>query len=232
MAKQDFNAQFEVEEKCIPHLKHQLRFVFQEQNQSLMEEAEAIKTNLKTVEGKVAQLEERFALGEVGKEIFDKFHGVFIKERDSVLEKMELLATANSNLENCIEWVVDQCGNLSNTWASSLCSDRLVMQHLIFPEGISYDYENEQFLTKRVNTLFAPIPELKGILVKKKKGSKEINSFDPLLRRKRDSNPRYLAVQWFSRPPHSTALPFLRCKSKNVGIRQNAFSHSIAYSSL
>jgi site-specific DNA recombinase len=191
----DFIAQYEVEEKCIPHLRHQLRYVFQEQNQSLMEEAEAIKSNLRTVEGKVAQLEERFALGEVGKEIFDKFHGSFIKERDSVLEKLEFLATANSNLEKCIEWVVDQCGNLSNTWASSVSSERLVMQHLIFPEGISYDYENERFLTKRVNTLFAPIPELKGIVVKKKKGSKEINSFDPLLRRVRDSNSRYLAAR-------------------------------------
>ena len=33
------------------------------------------------------------------------------------------------------------------------------------------------------------------------------------LRRKRDSNPRYLAVQWFSRPPHSTTLPSLLCVS-------------------
>ena len=31
-----------------------------------------------------------------------------------------------------------------------------------------------------------------------------------LLRRGRDSNPRYLAVQRFSRPPHSTTLPPLR----------------------
>ena len=31
-----------------------------------------------------------------------------------------------------------------------------------------------------------------------------------MLRRKRDSNPRYLAVQRFSRPPHSTTLPPLR----------------------
>jgi long-chain acyl-CoA synthetase len=29
------------------------------------------------------------------------------------------------------------------------------------------------------------------------------------MRRERDSNPRYLAVQWFSRPPHSTTLPSL-----------------------
>ncbi len=29
-------------------------------------------------------------------------------------------------------------------------------------------------------------------------------------RRERDSNPRYVAVQWFSRPPHSTTLPSLQ----------------------
>ena len=38
-------------------------------------------------------------------------------------------------------------------------------------------------------------------------------------RRKRDSNPRYIAVQRFSRPPHSTALPFLRCKDTNFSFQ-------------
>ncbi len=40
------------------------------------------------------------------------------------------------------------------------------------------------------------------------------NSDDAFLQRRRDSNPRYLAVRWFSRPVHSTTLPllfFLRC---------------------
>lgn len=36
-----------------------------------------------------------------------------------------------------------------------------------------------------------------------------------LLQRRRDSNPRYLAVQRFSRPPHSTALPLLCIGQKN-----------------
>ncbi len=37
-----------------------------------------------------------------------------------------------------------------------------------------------------------------------------------VLRRKRDSNPRYLAVQRFSRPPHSTTLPFLRILKRTL----------------
>ena len=44
-----------------------------------------------------------------------------------------------------------------------------------------------------------------------KKGSDFLH-FLFLPRRKRDSNPRYIAVQRFSRPPRSTTLPFLRCK--------------------
>ena len=38
----------------------------------------------------------------------------------------------------------------------------------------------------------------------------------PYERRERDSNPRYLSVQRFSRPPQSTTLPSLQsvCKSK------------------
>jgi hypothetical protein len=38
-----------------------------------------------------------------------------------------------------------------------------------------------------------------------------------VVRRERDSNPRKCDLQRFSRPPHSTALPSLRRKSKVTG---------------
>ena len=43
------------------------------------------------------------------------------------------------------------------------------------------------------------------VIGKNKKGP----IYQTFLRRERDSNPRYIAVQWFSRPPHSTTLPSL-----------------------
>tara|TARA_B100000674_G_scaffold28889_1_gene20331 strand:+ start:4919 stop:5080 length:162 start_codon:yes stop_codon:yes gene_type:complete len=39
-----------------------------------------------------------------------------------------------------------------------------------------------------------------------------------VLRRERDSNPRYIAVRWFSRPVHSTTLPSLQVGCKNINI--------------
>ncbi len=44
-----------------------------------------------------------------------------------------------------------------------------------------------------------------------------------LARRERDSNPRTCDSQRFSRPPHSTALPSLRGKSKVFHFRNKKF---------
>ena len=44
-------------------------------------------------------------------------------------------------------------------------------------------------------------------------------------RRERDSNPRYIAVQWFSRPPHSTTLPSLQRGHKN----RNIFKYDVGF---
>ena len=45
------------------------------------------------------------------------------------------------------------------------------------------------------------------------------------MRRERDSNPRYIAVQWFSRPPHSTTLPSLQRGHKN----RNIFKYDVGF---
>ena len=66
-----------------------------------------------------------------------------------------------------------------------------------------------------------------------KKGWKNQPSNSYLVRRKRDSNPRYIAVQRFSRPPRSTTLPFLRCKDTTFSFlkhnRQKIFLYLLHY---
>ena len=57
-----------------------------------------------------------------------------------------------------------------------------------------------------------------------------------VLRRGRDSNPRYLAVQRFSRPPRSTTLPPLQClcpskamQRQFISINTQNFGHIFSY---
>lgn len=49
-----------------------------------------------------------------------------------------------------------------------------------------------------------------------------------LLRRMRDSNPRYREVRRFSRPVHSTTLAILRAKSTHFLVIRKAFQKKIS----
>jgi hypothetical protein len=70
------------------------------------------------------------------------------------------------------------------------------------------DWTQPQSLELLRSSAFFHAPALKQAW---RKGMKKALAFAKAfgLRRERDSNPRYLAVQWFSRPPHSTTLPSL-----------------------
>ena len=70
------------------------------------------------------------------------------------------------------------------------------------------------FLFAEREGLTGPSLRYRGFPCKKKTDEKLSNKFELyirfFLRRERDSNPRYLSVQRFSRPPHSTTLPSLQ----------------------
>lgn len=212
----EFLSEYELDEKSIPLVKKSMRHLFQQQNAELMAEAESIKANLAKVNEKVEQLEERFATGEVSGEIFEKFHARFSKEKSELSQKMEFAGSASSNLDDCIEWVVDQCGNLAERWASSSSVQQAVLQNMLFPAGISYDRENGRFLTSRVNTFLAPIPDMKRIRRQNKRGLIENSSINPPLRRERDSNPRYVSVNTLSKRARSATLPPLLIRPAKV----------------
>ena len=64
----------------------------------------------------------------------------------------------------------------------------------------------------RRSVFFIPKPSIKQAYFgfRHKKNQRKTLVFRCFLRRERDSNPRYLAVRWFSRPVHSTTLPSLQ----------------------
>ncbi len=53
-----------------------------------------------------------------------------------------------------------------------------------------------------------------------KKGANLVIDLHPLLRRERDSNPRKLSLQRFSRPPRSTTLPSLLVISLKMRVQR------------
>ena len=56
-----------------------------------------------------------------------------------------------SNLEKCIDVALEMAGNLHRMWDVLTFKDRVIMQRVVFPEGIQYDKKNNRCRTKEVN---------------------------------------------------------------------------------
>ena len=75
----------------------------------------------------------------------------------------------SSNLNKTVEKGLRMAEDLCECWASSLFDDKRVLQNLVFPEGILYNKQEDTVRTPKINSLFAPIPKLSGILTENKK---------------------------------------------------------------
>ena len=84
-------------------------------------------------------------------------------------------------LEKCIEYVSTLSQNLTDTWTSDNYSQSESVQQLLFPDGICYDFKNEEFLTSRINSLFLPIPYLSKGLEETKKRNNNKDAIDSAL---------------------------------------------------
>ena len=55
-------------------------------------------------------------------------------------------------------------------WDDLDFNGKLVFQNLLFPEGIIYNREFDQYRTTGVNTFFSAIPQLKRVMEQNKSG--------------------------------------------------------------
>jgi hypothetical protein len=76
----------------------------------------------------------------------------------------------SSNLETIIDKGLKIAENLSGVWASGTFDDKLKLQTLEFPEGIVYSKKWDTVRTLRLNSLFAPFPDLVSVLEDKENG--------------------------------------------------------------
>jgi site-specific DNA recombinase len=100
------------------------------------------------------KVEERFALGEINRAIYEKVASKFEGE----IERMEAALSKNgfdsSNLEKVVEKGLAMAQNLSKIWASGGFDGKQKLQALAFPEGVTFDKKTGAVRTERVNTLF------------------------------------------------------------------------------
>ncbi len=153
-----------------------IKNAFVQEFQYEIEQAEKGQNKILELQQKIDRLEERYVFEEISREQFDKF-----KSRlDSQIEELHIAAAKKpvnlSNLNKSINIALHMSLNLSKTWELGNLPLKKTIQHIVFPEGILFDYENDCYRTLRVNSLFMLIPSISKNTSENKKGKDPISN--------------------------------------------------------
>lgn len=134
------------------------------------EDRKLIQTKLTEVKDRIETLEERFAIGVINQELYTKFIGKYVAERQDLQKELANTAMESSNLDKSINKLLEYCDKPLSAWENSSVDGKMRLQNQFFPEGISYDTKKGEVRTKRINSGMVLIPELAKVLAKTKKG--------------------------------------------------------------
>ena len=136
---------------------------------SQLENTTAMKVKLTETRKKLYAIEERFAIGEIDRNIYEGFKPKYEKECFEIEQELNKTGGYSSNLKKVIDFAVKTCQNPFNLWDCGDLDDKRIFQNLLFPEGIYYNQEMGTVRTTRINAFFSPIPELARVLKGQKK---------------------------------------------------------------
>jgi DNA invertase Pin-like site-specific DNA recombinase len=151
-------------EHLLPPLLYHMNHVFDKHYESAAKQQKLCKDNLADIEKKISALEDDFYLDKkVPEDTYFRLRSKLGDQRTKIQEEISNLDIENSNLKTYFEWGMTISTKLATTWHSSDVPTKEKLQKLIFPEGVTYNREKEQFLTSKVNLVFAPIAALNSI---------------------------------------------------------------------
>ncbi len=165
-----FLKQYQIDKEISPLLKEQLLISFDYLNKSNDELKSVNKQKLTQLKKKLDLLEERFALGEITNEIFDKVGGKIMSEIDEISDTFFDSTKKLSNPEKFVAHALKICENLSDLWDSLDFDQRVKLQELIFPGGLLYDRQIDNYRTLQVNQVLTLINTFSKDYKQKKTG--------------------------------------------------------------
>lgn len=134
------------------------------------ENESSVKKQISRLQSKLETMEERFAIGDINKEIYEKFKVKYQSEINVLESNLFNSSISSSNLEKAIKKALRVSSNLSELWTSGDLTQKKKLQNLVFPSGIGYDKLKGEVRTKKVNSIFASIPLISKDLAKIKSG--------------------------------------------------------------
>ncbi len=121
------------------------------------EESKGLKKKVSEKAAQLDTIEEKFVLGDITKELYQKFSAKYKEELQVLEAELRKNNADGSNLEKSVENCLNIAQNLSGAWLAGDYAVKQRLQTLVFPAGITYNKKNGAVRTKRINTLFSEI---------------------------------------------------------------------------
>ena len=115
-------------------------------------------------------MEERYAIGKIDTLIYTKYSEKYREEISILEQKLMNPNLTSSNLKKCIKNGLQIAKNLSKIWGSANMFDKHKLQHILFPDGFTYDKQKGRVLTFRTNVFFHLTHSLSKVLSEIKNG--------------------------------------------------------------
>jgi site-specific DNA recombinase len=151
---------FAIDERLVAPLQHQLLLTFNNLSEQKAEDAKQLKVNLKSIQSKLDSMEEKFVMGEITKAQFEKFSQKLIVEKQQIEASLGEDPKKLSNLEKYVAFSLKMCSEMGKMWVSGDYHAKQKLQKLVFPEGVAYDKENDDYRTQKANLVFTLITSL------------------------------------------------------------------------
>ncbi|MBN8852880.1 MAG: recombinase family protein [Sphingobacteriales bacterium] len=153
-----FLSTYVIPEKYIEPLKAQLNLTFKSMNKDNEVSKILLKTKLNEAEENLYKVEERYALGKIEDEtVYCRIRGKFQDEIGGINAELRKLNSTLSNLDNFIHYSVKLSSKLNTMWGSGNFELKQGLQNLMFPEGVTYDFQKSEYRTCKSNWVFASI---------------------------------------------------------------------------
>ena len=135
---------YEIQRPFLAPLRDQLLQTYANLTKEDKDNNALLKNALAEVSKNINTVEERFALGIIGHDIYERFFEKLRAEKRTIEEKLEQAGNKISNPEKFVEYAFKMCSNLSNLWVSGDFEQRVKLQEIVFPDGLLFDKENQQ----------------------------------------------------------------------------------------
>ncbi|WP_366524742.1 recombinase family protein [uncultured Pontibacter sp.] len=151
---------FAIDERLVAPLKQQLVATLNSLNEQKAEDAKQLKATLRGIQNKLDAMEERFVMGEITKAQFEKFSQKLIIEKQQIEASLGGDPKKLSNLEKYVAFSLKMCSEMAKMWVLGDYHTKQKLQKLVFPEGVAYDKENDDYRTEKINSVLSLIASL------------------------------------------------------------------------